>query len=210
MNRSPIIVFLDPIDLQQAIEGLDDLLVIKVSNSEICQKVWDQASWLSTKHALALGVIRQEWKESSNYFSQFFHLPHDTPQLVQIQKGRMKASWIGKEGLKAFLKEESLSALSNRKAQLCELLAFRMLSGVSEMTAGAEGWHQKWFKEWLGLLSEASFNEPLKELLESFRTKWYPVFQTSWNEFSLDNRVLFVKEAIELREVWAKSYSSKR
>lgn len=210
MSPSPIVVFLEPSDLQLAVNFLDDFLVIKVSNSEMCQKVWQQASWLSAHYHLVLGVIRQEWKESSNYFSQFYHLPHETPQLVHISKGWLESTWTGKEALNAHLNEEKFTSVETRKSKLYEFLAFRLLGSVPEMTAGTEVWHQKWLNEWIELVEGAHFQSPIKERIESFKLKWYPLFQSSWSEFSLSNRALFVKEAIELKELWEGFHGSKR
>jgi hypothetical protein len=202
LNRHTDLPLFDAADLMQAIGFLDEFLVVKVADSSLCQQAWDHASWMSETFHIPLGFIRQEWKETSNVFSQRFHLPHIAPQIVHIKQDRVQSSWPGKIALSASLPEDYRLASSLRESQLYRLLAYRKLEGVCEVTAGSGNWHQDWFNQWLELISKASLEDSLQVLVESFRVKWYPLFQSSWEEISLSDRALFVKEACLLKETW--------
>ena len=203
MSHSHDIVFLEPSDLHQALEFLDDFLVVKVAGTTLCQRAWDSASLLCEKHALALGVIKEEWKESSNAFSQRFHLPHVAPQICHIRAARLQNSWSGSSLFKVELVDETLALLSKREAQLHQILAFRMLAQASELSPTEAFWHQKWLERLLYLTGKASLEASVRTLLESFKLKWYSLFQSPWEKISLLDRKLFVEELILIKETWA-------
>lgn len=187
--------------MRQAIAFLDEFLVVKVASSKLSQQVWDHAIQMSEAYALPLGSIRQQAKEVSNDFSQRFHLPHVVPQIAYIFDGRLQSVWSAEEALSASLSRPVAQSASTRK-QLYGLWAYRKLEAVCEASESVAGSCQVWFDEWFELISKACLDQSLQVLVESFRAKWYPLCQSSWNEISMAERALFIKECCLLKEKW--------
>lgn len=193
-------------DVEQIQAFLPAFLVLKIASDVTSQKVLSHlGSVLKNSQGIALGLIREEWKQSSNYFCQRFDLAHTTPQLALIEKGQLSKAWFYDEIISYDFTDEKKQLAAATQGKLEAFQSFRILGALSEMQPSGPLWHQEWldnFEKHLRLATlAAARRRALEEFIREFRLK----FDLPWPACQDEDKASFFEKSQVLYDKWYKS-----